>query len=82
MEAKTSEVITLLGAALSALLLFLQSLGLELTWFTDKTIELFVNSLIATATFSLTLYGVYKNTYVLTKKARKQNKVLQDKGLK
>lgn len=79
---KLKQYIALFGGLLSAILLFLQSLGINLTWFTDDTINAFVEVLLNAVPFVLVIYGVYKNTYIVTKKAKEQEKVLEKKGLK
>ncbi|MFP7199672.1 phage holin [Lysinibacillus halotolerans] len=79
---KLKQYIALFGGLLSAILLFLQSLGINFTWFTDDTINAFVEVLIAAVPFVLVIYGVYKNTYIVTKKAKEQEKALEKKGLK
>lgn len=79
---KVKQYIALFGGLLSAILLFLQSLGINLTWFTDDTINAFVEVLVNAVPFVLVVYGVYKNTYIVTKKAKEQEKALEKKGLK
>ncbi|MGG0666433.1 phage holin [Viridibacillus arvi] len=79
---KLTQYIALFGGLLSAVLLFLQTLGIRVTWFTNETIDAFVNSLLAAVPFLLVVYGIYKNTYLLTKKAREQEKTLKSEGLK
>lgn len=79
---KLKQYIGLFGGLLSAVLLFLQSLGITFTWFTDQTIDAFVNALLATVPFVLVVYGVWKNSYIVTKKAKEQEKLLKEKGLK
>lgn len=79
---KLKQYIGLFGGLLSAVLLFLQSLGITFTWFTDQTIDAFVNALLATVPFVLVVYGVYKNSYIVTKQAREQEELLKKKGLK
>lgn len=79
---KLKQYIALFGGLLSAVLLFLQAVGVELAWFTQSSIDSFVNVLIAAIPFALILYGLYKNTYLLTPKARKQEDELKKRGLK
>ena len=79
---KLKQYIALFGGLLSAILLFLQSLGINFTWFTDDTINAFVEVLLNAVPFILVLYGVYKNTYIVTKKAKEQEKALKEEGLK
>ncbi|MFJ8262731.1 phage holin [Rummeliibacillus sp. NPDC094406] len=79
---KLKQYIGLFGGLLSAILLFLQSLGYTFTWFTDEIIDAFVNALLATVPFVLVIYGVWKNSYIVTKQAREQEQHLIEKGLK
>lgn len=79
---KLKQYIGLFGGLLSAVLLFLQSLGITLTWFTDETIDAFVNTALAAVPFVLVVYGVWKNTYLMSKRAKKQEEKLKEEGLK
>lgn len=82
MQDKLKESAILLGGLLSTVLLFLGSVGISLEWFTTESIDAFVQVLIAGVLFLGSIYAVYKNTYVVTKKARKQSEELKKKGLK
>lgn len=79
---KLKEYIALFGGLLSAILLFLQALGIELFWFTDTSIETFINAALAAVPFVLVVYGVWKNTYIVSKKAKEQEAKLKEEGLK
>ncbi|MGE7836481.1 phage holin [Viridibacillus arvi] len=79
---KLKQYIALFGGLLSAILLFLCSLGVDLWWFNDNTIDTFINVLLATVPFILVVYGVYKNSYIVTKQAKVQEELLKKKGLK
>ena len=79
---KLKQYIALFGGLLSAILLFLGTLNVQFDWFNTDSIDAFVGILMAMIPFVLLVYGVYKNTYVVTKQARYQEKVLKDKGLK
>lgn len=79
---KLKQIIALFGGALSAIFLFLKSIGVIVPWYTEETIGTFVNAVTAVAPLVLVIYGIWKNTYVLTHQARYQEKVLKDKGLK
>lgn len=79
---KAKQYVAMIGGALGALLLFFQALGFEITWFNETTIDAFMNFLIAAIPLVLALYGVYKNQYVLTKKAKEQEDALKKQGLK
>lgn len=79
---KLKLYIALFGGLHSAILLFLRSLGINFTWFTDDTINAIVEVLLNAVPFVLVIYGVYKNTYIVTKKAKEQEKTLKEVGLK
>lgn len=79
---KLKDYFTLLGGLLSAFLFFLGTLGLSFDWFNTESINAFVTVLIASIPFLVLIISVCKNTYLLTKKARKQDEYLKGKGLK
>lgn len=79
---KLKQYVALVGGFLGALLLFLQALGINLEWFNQQTIDSFVGVLLAAVPMVLVIYGVYKNSYIITQKAKKQEEVLKQKGLK
>ncbi|MEK4535607.1 phage holin [Peribacillus sp. FSL K6-1552] len=72
----------MIGGALGALVLFLQSLGYQVEWFNEDTINSFTNFLTAIVPLGFALYGVYKNKYLVTKNAQKQEEALKKQGLK
>ena len=74
------DITILLGGFLTALLLFLGTVGISFEWFTQESIDAFVLFIGASIALGLNLYSVWKNTYV-SKKAQIQKKVLKDKGL-
>lgn len=76
------QYVALFGGWLSAVLLFLGTLNIKFEWFTQESIDAFVVVLGASGPFVLVLYAVYKNTYKLTDKAKQQEYVLKQKGLK
>ncbi len=79
---KTKQYIAFVGGALGGILLFLQSLGVELTHFNDNTINAFVTMLESFVPLFLVGYGIYKNQYLITKKAKEQEVDLKMRGLK
>lgn len=79
---KLKQYVALFGGLLSAVLLFLQTLGITFTWFTNDSIDAFVNALLATVPFVLVIYGIWKNTYLVTPIAKEQEEALKNKGLK
>lgn len=82
MSDKLKQYIALFGGLLSAVLLFLQTLGLVFNWFNQDSIDAFINVLLAAVPFIVVMYGVYKNSYIVTKQAKAQEKELKKKGLK
>lgn len=79
---KIKQYIAMVGGALGGVLLFLRSLEIELKHFNEVTIEAFVGMLVAFVPLMLIFYGVWKNTYLVTKIAKKQEDELKKKGLK
>lgn len=79
---KLKEYFALFGGWLSTVLLLLQTLGLYFDWFNPESIDAFVAVLMASIPFIIAAYGIYKNTYVVTKVAKIQEKELKKKGLK
>jgi cbb3-type cytochrome oxidase subunit 3 len=54
----------------------------EFEWFNTESIDAFVGVLIAAVPFIIVLYGVWKNTYLVKKKAKAQEAALKRQGLK
>lgn len=74
------DITTLLGGFLTALLLFLATIGISFEWFTQESINAFVVLVGASAALVINIYAVWKNTYT-SKKAQLQKKALQAQGL-
>lgn len=81
-EDKLKQIIALFGGFLSALLLFFQAIQLDVRWFNDEFINALVNALMAGVPLLLALYGIWKNTFLISPKAKEQEKYLKEKGLK
>ncbi|MCM3757316.1 MULTISPECIES: phage holin [Sporosarcina] len=79
---KLKQYIGLFGGLASAVFLFLHTIGIQFTWFNPASIGAFSGVLVAAIPFVLIVYGVYKNSYILTEKAKKQEKELKRRGLK
>ena len=82
MNNKTTEWVALIGGVLSALLLFLRSIGIEALWFNEDTIGSFLNLLTTVIPLFFVFFGIYKNQYLITPKAKQQEEVLKKEGLK
>lgn len=79
---KIKQFVAMIGGFLGALYLALQSTGIEFAWFNDASIEAWMAVLNAGIPMVLVAYGIYKNQYVLTNKAKRQESELKGKGLK
>lgn len=79
---KAKQLVALIGGFLSAVFLFLQTVGVRFDWYNPESIDAFVAVLAALVPLAFVLYGVYKNTYLMTDKAKKQEDELKRKGLK
>lgn len=79
---KIKQYIAMFGGVLGALLLFMRSIDFELHWFNEMSIEAFIGFLVALAPLVAVLYGVWKNQYIVSKKAREAEEVLKREGLK
>ena len=82
MNDKLKQHIGLFGGLLSAVLLFLATLNIEFEWFNTESIGAFEGVLIAAIPFALLIYAVYRNSYIITDKAKKQVEELKRRGLK
>lgn len=82
MEDKLKQWIGLLGGALGALLLFLQAIGVSFEHFNNDTINALVNFLTTLVPLILIGYGIWKNQYLISPKAKEQEEVLIKEGLK
>lgn len=79
---KLKQVVAMVGGLLGALYAFLNSLDLEYAFFNPESIDGALGVLTAAIPFVLIVYGIYKNSYLLSDKAHKQEYVLKQKGLK
>ena len=70
------DILILVSGFLSSLLLFLMSVGIEVSWFNETSISAFTALLGAFGALVINLYSVWKNTYV-SQKAQAQKRVLK-----
>lgn len=82
MDDKLKQYFALFGGWLMAVLLFLGTLNIEFEWFNTESIDAFVVVLMASVPFIIVIYGVWKNSYRLSDKAKQQERVLKQRGLK
>ncbi|MFJ7933729.1 phage holin [Sporosarcina sp. NPDC096371] len=79
---KLKQYVALFGGWLSAVLLFMGTLNVKFDWFNEESIGAFEVVLMASVPFVIAIYGIYKNSYRLSEKAKKQEQELKRKGLK
>ncbi|CEG23117.1 hypothetical protein BN1080_02061 [Planococcus massiliensis] len=79
---KLKQYIGFIGGALGGILLFLQALGVELAHFNNESINAFTEMLLTFVPLILVGYGVWKNQYLVTKKAKQQEYILKRNGVK
>ena len=79
---KLKQWIAFLGGALGGVFLFLKSLDIEFLHFNEITIEAFTTMLVSFIPLILVGYGIWKNQYLVTEKAKEQEDELKRKGLK
>lgn len=82
MTDKTKQLVAMIGGFAGALYLALQTSGITLQWFNPESIDAWLAVLNALIPLVFVAYGIYKNQYLLTDKARGQEKELKSKGLK
>lgn len=79
---KIKQYIAMFGGFLGALYLALNASGISAEWINPEKVDLWLNVLNAGLPFVLVAYGVYKNTYIVTNKAKEQEKTLKDNNMK
>ncbi|MFV5767185.1 phage holin [Mammaliicoccus sciuri] len=79
---KLKQYIAMVGGFLGALYLALNASGISAEWINPEKVDLWLNVLNAGLPFVLVAYGVYKNTYLVTTKAKEQEQTLKDLDMK
>lgn len=82
MEDKIKQFIGLIGGFLGALYLALNTSGISAEWINPQKVDAWINVINTGLPLALVLYGVWKNTFIIKKSARDQEKYLKEKGLK
>lgn len=67
---KLKQYIGLFGGLALAVFLFLHTIGIQFTWFNPTSIDAFSGELVGAIPFVLIVYGVFKNSYIITEKAK------------
>lgn len=79
---KLKQYVAMVGGLLGAFYAFLNTIDVEYAFFNPESIDGFLGVLSAFVPFVLIAYGIYKNQYIITDKAKQQEYVLKQKGLK
>ncbi|MFC6402981.1 phage holin [Mammaliicoccus sciuri] len=79
---KLKQCIAMFGGFIGALYLALNASGISAEWINPEKVDLWLNVLNAGLPFVLVAYGVYKNTYLVTTKAKEQEQTLKDLDMK
>ena len=79
---KIKQFVALVGGFLGSLYLALNTSGISAEWINPQKVDAWVNVLNTGIPIALTFYGVYKNTFILTDKAKKQEEMLKQKDMK
>ena len=79
---KTKQFVALVGGFLGSLYLALNASGISAEWINPQKVDAWVNVLNTGIPIALTFYGVYKNTFIITDKAKKQEEMLKQKDMK
>ncbi|MCG1009213.1 PTS mannose transporter subunit IID [Salinicoccus sp. ID82-1] len=79
---KAKQLVAMIGGFLGTLFLALKGSGIEFAWFNQETIELWQQVLLTGIPLVFVFYGVWKNQYIVTKKAKAQEEELKKQGLK
>ncbi len=75
MEDKIKKNIALIGGYVGAS-------GISAEWINPPAVDAWINVLNTGVPLALVAYGVWKNTFIVKKSARKQEEYLKQKGLK
>ena len=76
------ELATLITGWLTALMGFLATLNIKYEWLTEASINALGVFIVATIILVVSSYAIYKNSFVITDKAKKQKEELKRRGLK
>ena len=79
---KIKQYVSQIGGLLGLLYLALQSSGIEVPLLNPEHVQPWINFLMVLVPGAFTLYGVYKNSYLIKPKAKMQEEYLKEKGLK
>ncbi|WP_342387193.1 phage holin [Salinicoccus bachuensis] len=79
---KVKQLVAMIGGFLGALFLALQGMGIHFDWFNQEVIDLWIQVLMTGIPLAFAFYGIWKNTFLVTEKARDQEEELKKQGLK
>ncbi|MEC5422409.1 PTS mannose transporter subunit IID [Virgibacillus sp. C22-A2] len=82
MKDKAKEISILIVGFFTSVMGFLATLNVKFEWLTEASVNAFGAVIVSGVILVGSLYAVYKNTFVITAKAKIQAEELQKKGLK
>ena len=79
---KVKQFIAMIGGFIGALYLALNASGVQVEWFNPQKLNAWMNVLNTGIPIVFVLYGIWKNTFILTNHSREQEKILKQSGKK
>lgn len=79
---KVKQFIAMIGGFVGALYLALNASGIQVEWLNPQKLNAWMNVLNTGIPIVFVLYGIWKNTFILTNHSREQEKILKQSGKK
>lgn len=79
---KVKQFVAMIGGFIGALYLALNASGVQVEWFNPQRLNAWMNVLNTGIPIVFVLYGIWKNTFILTNRSREQEQFLKQSGKK
>ncbi|MGO1988053.1 MULTISPECIES: phage holin [Mammaliicoccus] len=79
---KVKQFVAMIGGFIGALYLALNASGVQVEWFNPQKLNAWMNVLNTGIPIVFVLYGIWKNTFILTNRSREQEQFLKQSGKK
>ncbi|GGI00422.1 MAG TPA: PTS mannose transporter subunit IID [Staphylococcus sp.] len=79
---KVKQFVAMIGGFIGALYLALNASGVQVEWFNPQKLNAWMNVLNTGIPIVFVLYGIWKNTFILTNRSREQEQFLKKSGKK
>lgn len=79
---KVKQFVAMIGGFIGALYLALNASGVQVEWFNSQKLNAWMNVLNTGIPIVFVLYGIWKNTFILTNRSREQEQFLKKSGKK